>query len=358
MATLWKRKRRDGTKYETYNASGQYRGERIQGNTGCTSKAAARQWVEAEKTKIDERLALEANRKGPTGNMTLDEALAVYVDEKLKFSASFKTTEQYYIRRFIEMMDAMNLMLAEMSTADVSKYIRDRKQAGVANTSIIRELRILHAMHDWAADVWEHDCKRIAWKKIWPEAKPRVRHKPTVAEVMELIGVASPRLANLIKFATLTGLRKAELSRLEWTNLNRDMTKMVLIGKGNKEAELPISSAAMSILSSLPRTSSPHIFDTTNYRREWDSARRQTDLGHIEFHGLRHATATWMAEAGVPIETIQKAMRHASTDTTLLYIDAGEKRVSSALEKLASKMNQTGSTGQSKSQQRNKRDGS
>ena len=50
----------------------------------------------------------------------------------------------------------------------------------------------------------------------------------------------------------------------------------------------------------------------------------------VTFHGLRHAFATHMLEAGVGIRTIQVLMGHATINSTAAYLHIAQKKLSSS----------------------------
>jgi integrase len=327
---LYRRKKRDGTKAETYSADFLYRGIRVSENTGALSRKDARRWIECRKIEIDQRL--DDPRNFNDSDLTIEQALSRYWEEKLHKSRSAFDTEVYMVKRLIRIMDA-GKPLREMSTADVAKYISIRGESVSAKT-IIREVRILSATYNWARDVWEHPVRPIAWQKIIPKPEIRVRRHPSMEEVRALAAAASPRLQRVILFAVLTGLRKAEIKSLKCRQIDLKKREMILIGKGNKEAALPLSSTALSLISSESQDPSRRVFDTANFRREWDKARTAAGLKHITFHGLRHAFATYLDDMGLPVTATKDAMRHSDIATTLLYVHADKKRLSDALETL------------------------
>ena len=51
--------------------------------------------------------------------------------------------------------------------------------------------------------------------------------------------------------------------------------------------------------------------------RRFQRLAEKAGLPRCRFHGLRHAHATGLLEAGVPIEVVSKRLRHADISTTL-----------------------------------------
>jgi integrase len=50
------------------------------------------------------------------------------------------------------------------------------------------------------------------------------------------------------------------------------------------------------------------------------------------WHTLRHTTATWMCERGVPLRSIMGVLNHSQMSTTLRYAKASDKAVAAAID--------------------------
>ena len=51
----------------------------------------------------------------------------------------------------------------------------------------------------------------------------------------------------------------------------------------------------------------------------WESAARAAGLAGFHFHDLRHTSASWMVQAGVPLNTVREVLGHKSLTMTLRY---------------------------------------
>ncbi len=52
----------------------------------------------------------------------------------------------------------------------------------------------------------------------------------------------------------------------------------------------------------------------------WRPATARAGLGWLHFHDLRHAHATWLLAAGVPVRSVQKRLGHKNLATTEIYL--------------------------------------
>ncbi len=133
--------------------------------------------------------------------------------------------------------------------------------------------------------------------------------------------------ASLVKFAMLTGLRRGELFRLEWTDVDFEHRLITLRApKGGKTVTIPISHEAIGMVSELDRPSSQHVFPNADgtprksIRDTWESMKRKAELpANFRFHGLRHSWASRMVSSGIDLATVQTLMTHKHASTTERY---------------------------------------
>jgi site-specific recombinase XerD len=50
-------------------------------------------------------------------------------------------------------------------------------------------------------------------------------------------------------------------------------------------------------------------------------------LGSVKAHPMRHTFGTQSVADGLPVDVVQKVLRHASLQTTSIYVKAEKKRV-------------------------------
>jgi site-specific recombinase XerD len=129
----------------------------------------------------------------------------------------------------------------------------------------------------------------------------------------------------------VTGLRIGDAVRLPVTAVDSKTMVLRVIGKGNKERILPINQPLLQLLRETWKLhrSNRYLFACFDGRaiskrsieRAVKQAREQLGFGN-EFtpHVLRHSFATRLLEQGVPSETIQMLLGHASARSTRIYL--------------------------------------
>ena len=138
------------------------------------------------------------------------------------------------------------------------------------------------------------------------------------------------QVKNLMKMALFTGMRRGELFKLKWKDIDFERGFIRLHDpKGGVDQKVPLSSAAKDLLQSHPRTKrSPWIFPGRSGRqradihRQVNSIKEEADLPRDfrALHGLRHVYASMLASSGqVDMYTLQKLLTHKSPLMTQRY---------------------------------------
>lgn len=166
---------------------------------------------------------------------------------------------------------------------------------------------------------------------------PKVRNETTedlTPEQLEALMLAMAedsniQAANLMRLALFTGMRRGELFRLKWNNVDFERGFILLVDtKGGGDQKIPLNEAARDLLKRHPRNASPYVFpgrgggQRTDIRKQVDRIKVRAGLPK-EFrplHGLRHVYASMMASSGqVDMYTLQKLLTHKSAQMTQRY---------------------------------------
>lgn len=144
----------------------------------------------------------------------------------------------------------------------------------------------------------------------------------------------------LLLFLYNTGARADEVAQLIIENLNmphaqkRDLSTVLIRGKGNKLRRCPLWQQTVNELSSLisGRDPSEHVFlnrckqpltrfgvhtMVRRYAKQIPSIKNK----RVSPHTIRHTTATHLLKAGVDINTIRAWLGHVSINTTNIYAE-------------------------------------
>ena len=133
------------------------------------------------------------------------------------------------------------------------------------------------------------------------------RHSFTAAEIVALLTVAGPRKPVYLT-ALLTGLRRGELQKLNWRDLDLDgktLKVRAAISKNRREAVLPLHPDLVAELRNVKEKapeSAEYVFKgliprMPRFYADLKAADIKTDGGRLDFHSLRktYCTYTWLA---------------------------------------------------------------
>jgi integrase len=134
--------------------------------------------------------------------------------------------------------------------------------------------------------------------------------------------------ANIMRMALFTGMRRGELFKLKWADVDFDRGFITIRDpKGGVSQKIPLNDQAREVLKHHPETAD-HVFvrsdgkPFTDIRRRVNPIKQAAGIG-AEFrtlHGLRHAFASMLASSGeVDMYTLQKLLTHKSPMMTQRY---------------------------------------
>ena len=160
-----------------------------------------------------------------------------------------------------------------------------------------------------------------------------------------------------LKLYLLTGLRKSELIRAAWAELDLVAANWRIPQTKQDEPHfVQLSAPAVELLSSLPRVAgNPYVFPgrkrgthLANINKNWRAVRETAGLEDVTLHDLRRTVGSWLATSGVSLAIIGQVLGHAPGDVaaTAIYARLERDAARSAMEDHANMlMEVVGATG-------------
>jgi integrase len=134
---------------------------------------------------------------------------------------------------------------------------------------------------------------------------------------------------NIMKLAIFTGMRRGELFKLQWKNVDFERGFINIVDpKGGPDQKIPLNDAARSLLNSHPKEDSPYVFPgqkggqrvTIDVAVNRIKKRAGLPKDFRPLHGLRHFFASITASSGeVDMYHLQKLLTHKSPVMTQRY---------------------------------------
>lgn len=239
--------------------------------------------------------------------------------------------------------------LKEIKKSDVEKFKKARLESETryerkrSPATVNRELAVLSAVLTLAVDdelIPSNPCRRVKPLRMDNQRNRYLSHDEEKSLLTALDG--QEWLKNLVAFAILTGMRRGELFKLRWFDV--DFSRGVIHvrdTKTGKDRDVPMSLEAREIMERQPKTGG-HVFPSpktggqlVDIKNPFGQACDAAGIKDLRFHDLRHTAATRMADAGINVIAIAEILGHGDIRTTKRYSHAMEEAKREAVEKLA-----------------------
>lgn len=251
--------------------------------------------------------------------------------------------------------------LDEIDRRDVDAYRVKRLSDGVRPATVNREVALLRHMLTVArkfdyikenpllgiGDLPENNDDR--WRPLAKE------------EFLTLLKHINPHYRDVVEFAVASGMRIGNILGLTERDVDFDLGVIRIPGrkyKSGKPKIFPLSSWTEEILKRrLDRMKDGRFFPHSyaELRRAFKKALKEAELDEsIRIHDLRHTFASWLAEEGESLKTIQELLGHAQIATTLRYAHLQLEVLRRAAEKITPVSREARKAGKAKKDHQNK----
>ena len=306
--------------------------------------ASGKQHFESARTtsKLEAKALLERRHlEARAGKIPLKTKPILFKDFAKKYMEHIKKLREFDSRKYRvnKLVRAFgNLKLSEFTTALVEEYQSKRIAQGCANATVNRELAVLkHMVHkavQW--DLVDDDVlKRVRKVKQLKENNRRLRYLSR-EEVDRLIAACykAPKcshLAPIIITALHTGMRRSEILKLKWDDIDfRAGFIYVRDSKNYQSRMIPLTETLKQTLKSLPRhITSPYVFcreDGKPYnevKKAFNKVVKYAGIKDFHFHDLRHTFASWLVMGGTDLATVKELLGHKSIN---IYMTIDKKQ--------------------------------
>lgn len=331
-------------------------GDRIRGSTETEDRALAK----AIETKAKHDYLLNSIT-GAKAKFTLDQAFGLYEAHAMALSSAADIERASLVllaglgenTGLHQLTDAMVAMYVAKRRGTYTERRRGRTADGkpvrklLSEASINRELTLLRAVLIRARDQWGAEVAPIRWK-IHRLQEPEARSRYLSSDDADrLVACAAGHLQAPIRFALMTGLRLSNIVGLDWSQIDmqaRQITFQVKSRKpGGKTHVLPILPDMLVLLANQGPQDKGAVFryqgePIGSWTRSWRTALRRAGITDFRWHDLRHTAASWMVQAGQPLDVVQDVLGHEDIATTRRYAHRDTDAKARAMEAVASRL--------------------
>jgi integrase len=131
-------------------------------------------------------------------------------------------------------------------------------------------------------------------------------------------------LTPMVLLAMNTGLRRGELTSLEWTDIDLRRKQLTVRGgnaKSGKTRHVPLNTEALDVLKRYHRQhkGDGRLFDLTRVNKSFAALLESAGIAELRFHDLRHSFASHLVMAGADLYVVKELLGHASIAMTERY---------------------------------------
>ena len=307
-----------------------HNGKCLQKSTGTSDRKQAQEYHDRLKASL-----WEQERLGARPSHSWNEAVLKYLDE-----TSHKATQaddKSHLRWLNPHLDGVDL--ASIGRARLDQITESRKAEGVSNATVNRTLEVVRAVLRKAAYEWEWIDKAPRFRML-PEPKRRIRWL-TRDEANRLLAELPKHLRAVAEFSLETGLRKSNVTGLEWSQVSLSRRCAWIHpdqAKARRAIAVPLSRRAVEILREQKGKHKKVVFTYAKRpirqvnTKAWRAALKRAGIEDFRWHDLRHTWASWHAQAGTPSHVLQelgawesvemvRRYAHLSSDHLVEYVD-------------------------------------
>ena len=238
--------------------------------------------------------------------------------------------------------DILQYLSEEVVLGEFSKYLKICSNKGFSKTTINRKITSIKTFLIWCIEKNYLDSTALkSVKNLKAEKKlPNVLTANYINELLDGLPSKYPkdlRDKAILELMYSSGLRVSEVSNLSIKDFKKNKSIKVL-GKGNKERVLPITSRAFDVINKyiehsrnifVNEKSESFLFLGVRGGQLSDrEIRRIVKLRVGTFpHSLRHTFATHLLDGGADLRIVQELLGHNDPSTTQIYTHVSKKQM-------------------------------
>ena len=242
--------------------------------------------------------------------------------------------------------------VADLTRADLRKWIASLSREGLAPTSIARAVSATRGFFKFLmldGHIKSHPAEDL-------DTPQRFAYLPkflTEDEINRLF--AAPDISTeegirdraVLEIMYATGLRVSELVNLKQTDVDLLAGLVRCHGKGNKERRVPLGKSAIhwlqqyaAVKAGYGKQSSPNMFLHRGrpFTRQlaWSMIKRHAEkvgIKNVSPHTLRHSFATHLLQHGADSRSVQALLGHSDISTTQIYTHITDMHLRTAYDR-------------------------
>ncbi len=277
----------------------------------------------------------------------------------LERSLSANTVSAYMrdMEYMVEYGKLNNISPLEFSASDAENFIASLSDKSLSRSSISRLISSLRTFYSYLmlTDRVDRSPFELMKTPSIPRPLPEVLSYDDILTILNSIDLSAAqghRNRAIVEMLYGCGLRASEITELTMSDLFEKEMVVRVVGKGNKQRLVPLSSAVLRYLKlyfeqriqQIPKRGSEEIVFLNRrggkltrvmiFNIVRDAARKAGIATAIHPHTLRHSFATHLMEGGADIRAVQQMLGHEDISTTEIYTHVAISGLRKAVELL------------------------
>ncbi|MHC1744889.1 MAG: tyrosine-type recombinase/integrase [Syntrophobacteraceae bacterium] len=269
-----------------------------------------------------------------TKALTLDDLWKRFLPWAKEHKKTWRTDEYHYGKHLAprfgnKALDAISVLDIERMKSELRQGLNQHGKPYAA-ASIKHQLVLLKRLYNIAAKWGLYERPNPVKRVQMPKVDNQKTEFMTEDEVKRLWNALEEwpcrETVAIVKFALLSGLRRGELFKLTWDDVDFQRGIVTLRDpKGGKTKTIPLSSEALQVLRDV-EINSTLVFpgndgkQRTDFKGPWQRIRKAAGLPEdFRFHGLRHHFASTLVSNGIDLAVVRELLTHKDMSTTQRY---------------------------------------
>jgi len=250
-----------------------------------------------------------------------------YVRTSEANNKSVKESKLY--SKYLKLYFGENRDIESIKPSDIEEYKLYMISSGRSNATVNRYLAALKRAYNIMIKDELINYNPVCKVDMLVEDNKRNRYL-SKQEWELLYNELSPINKKIVMVALLTGLRKQNVLKLRWEQIDWNLRTIELSkseNKGKKSIKIPITDTLYELLKNSNPKSEGYVFINpntnkpyTDIKKGFTEAVKRAGIKDFKFHDIRRTVGTWLLVNGVDIRTIQNILAHSDISTTERYL--------------------------------------
>ena len=323
-------------------------GRRVRESTGTDDRRKAQEYHDRLRAQL-----WEQQRIGVKARHTWREAVVRFIKEGETAGKASLVNDRHALRwldpylgdKYVDEIDKelVHYIISERQKSYVKLYRQtgQKRECKPGADTVNRFLTTFRAVLIRARDDWEW-VDRVPKVKAIKGTKNRVRWISR-AEADKLIAKLPRHLGAMAEFSLQTGLRRANVTHLEWSQVDLERKTAWALAdqtKNGKALAVPLTDKAVEILKTRRCEHPRWVFAKAGKpvkqtsTQAWRDALKSAGIEDFRWHDLRHAWASWHVQNGTPLPVLQELGGWSSLKMVQRYAHLSGEHLRAWVEKL------------------------